>query len=323
MPRVRAMPGAVEVFPMLRFVAVGAEKLPVAAIGRVVIVIAIPMMDFEQLQICPREFAGAAAANPRIELERLLAIPLLARLAIASRFRDDAIELCFIGLRFSCRHFRLPESKKGLPQDLQSIRNPTQNLTICSFPVPLPVSASFSSTSMKSKLFHPAVCLICAGWISLGAAGASGSAAQPLSQEEKVLASDYIVTGTVIRILCREYDPAHHRVLDVEDARCNDSWSKSTDWVIEAENLLCRKRPPDPHVLLRITPSTQLRTVGRQRRHYAGKKMIFFLRRALVSMRDGSTVEALRFAKGRRTVFPQPLSTLERLLPALNKHCPY
>jgi len=138
-----------------------------------------------------------------------------------------------------------------------------------------------------------------------------------------VLASDYIVTGIVIRIICREYDPAHHRVLDVEDARCNDNWSKSTDWVIEAENLLCRKRPPDPHVLLRITPSTQLRTVGRQRRHYAGKKMIFFLRRALVSMRDGSTVEALRFAKGRRTVFPQPLSTLEKLLPALNKHYPY
>ena len=155
------------------------------------------------------------------------------------------------------------------------------------------------------------------------AAGASPVAAQPLSQEEKVLASDYIVTGAVIRVICREYDPAHHRVLDVEDARCNDSWSKSTDWVIEAENLLCRKAPPDPHVLLRITPSTQLPTVGRQRRHYVGKKMIFFLRRARVTRHDGSTVEALRFAKGRRIVFPQPISTLDRLLPALNKLCPY
>lgn len=176
---------------------------------------------------------------------------------------------------------------------------------------------------MNSRTFHPTLYLVCAASLALGAAGAPPVAAQPLSQEEKVLASDYIVTGAVIRVICREYDPAHHRVLDVEDARCNDSWSKSTDWVIEAENLLCRKAPPDPHVLLRITPSTQLPTVGRQRQHYVGKKMIFFLRRARVTRRDGSTVEALRFAKGRRIAFPQPISTLDQLLPALNKLCPY
>ena len=176
---------------------------------------------------------------------------------------------------------------------------------------------------MNSRTFHPTLSLVCAASLALGAAGASPVAEQPLSQEEKVQASDYIVTGAVIRIICREYDPAHHRVLDVEDARCDDSWSKSTDWVIEAENLLCRKAPPDPHVLLRITPSTQLPTVGRQRQHYVGKKMIFFLRRALVTRHDGSTVEALRFAEGRRIAFPQPISTLDRLLPALNKLCPY
>lgn len=176
---------------------------------------------------------------------------------------------------------------------------------------------------MNSRTFHPTLYLVGAASLALGAAGAPPVAAQPLSQEEKVLASDYIVTGAVIRVICREYDPAHHRVLDVEDARCNDSWSKSTDWVIEAENLLCRKAPPDPHVLLRITPSTQLPTVGRQRQHYVGKKMIFFLRRARVTRRDGSTVEALRFAKGRRIAFPQPISTLDQLLPALNKLCPY
>jgi len=176
---------------------------------------------------------------------------------------------------------------------------------------------------MKSKLFHCAVYLVCVAAGALSAAGGLRAAAGPLSQEEKVLASDYIVTGTVIRIICREYNPARHRVLDVEDARCNDSWEKTTDWVIEADNLLCRKAPPDPHVLLRITPSTQLPTVGRQREHYLDKKMIFFLRRALVTRRDGSTVEALRFAEGRQTVFPQPVSTLDALLPALNKHCPY
>ena len=151
---------------------------------------------------------------------------------------------------------------------------------------------------------------------------ASPSAAGSLSIEEKVVASDYIIVGKVIRIICREYDASRHRVLDVEDHRCNDGWSKSTDWVIEADALLCSKAPPDPDVLLRITPATQLRTLGRQRRHYAEKKMIFFLRRAQVVRRDGSAVEALRFARGRRIAFPQPLSTLEKLAPALKKHCP-
>jgi hypothetical protein len=175
---------------------------------------------------------------------------------------------------------------------------------------------------MKSKLFCPAACLVCALACSSGASGASRPAPQPLSNDEKVLASDYIVIGTVIRIICREYKPDRHRVIDIEDQRCNDSWSKSTDWVIEADALLCRKAPPDPHVLLRITPATTLRTVGQQHRHYAGKKMIFFLRRAMLIKRDGATVEALRFAKGRQTVFPQPLSTLEKLVPALKKYCP-
>ncbi len=140
--------------------------------------------------------------------------------------------------------------------------------------------------------------------------------------EEKVAASDYVIIGKVIRIICREYDPARHRMRDIEDGRCNDGWSKSTDWIIEADALLCGKAPPDPHVLLRITPATELRTVGRQRRHYEGKKMIFFLRRALVTRRDGSTSEALRFAQGRRIAFPQPLSTLHTLAPALEKLCP-
>jgi len=153
------------------------------------------------------------------------------------------------------------------------------------------------------------------------AVATSPPAAKSLSMDEKVIASDYVIIGKVVRVICREYDKRRHRVLDIEDDRCNDSWSKGTDWVIEAEALLCSKALPDPHVLLRITPSTELPTVGRQRRHYEGKKMIFFLRSARVIRRDGSAVDALRFAKGRRVAFPQPLSTLEKLAPALKKHC--
>jgi len=139
--------------------------------------------------------------------------------------------------------------------------------------------------------------------------------------DEKVIASDYIIIGTVIRVICREYDKSRHRVLDIETDRCNDAWSKGTDWVIETEALLCGKAPPDPHVLLRITPSTELPTAGRQRQHYQGKTMIFFLRRERLIGRNGTAVETLRFAKGRRVAFPQPRSTLEKLAPALNKHC--
>ena len=143
-----------------------------------------------------------------------------------------------------------------------------------------------------------------------------------MSIDEKVIASDYVIVGKVIRIICRQYDTARRRVIDIEDDRCNDEWSKSTDWVIEADALLCGKAPPDPHVLLRITPATELRTVGRQRRHYLGNKMIFFLGRIPATRRAGTTVEALSFARGRRIAFPQALSTLDKLTPALNKHCP-
>ena len=64
--------------------------------------------------------------------------------------------------------------------------------------------------------------------------------------DEKVVASDYIIIGKVIRVICREYDQRGHRVLDIEGDRCNDGWSKSTDWVLEADVLLCSKAPPDP-----------------------------------------------------------------------------
>lgn len=203
---------------------------------------------------------------------------------------------------------------------LQSIRDSTQNPANHA-PSVAGGRDRANQTSMKTKLSIGGMGLVSALACVTGTPPAAVAAPRALSYEEKVLASDYVIIGTVIRIICREYDPARHRVLDVEDERCNDGWSRTTDWVIEAEALLCRKTPPDPHVLLRITPATELCTVGRQRRHYSGRKMIFFLRRALVSRRDGSTVEALRFAKGRRTVFPQPLSTLEKLVPALNKHC--
>ena len=43
--------GAIQKPPVLVFMTVSTEQLPVAAVRRVVVVVVVPMMDFEQLQV--------------------------------------------------------------------------------------------------------------------------------------------------------------------------------------------------------------------------------------------------------------------------------
>src|SRR2546421_239373 len=59
--------------------AVEAQQFPIAAVGRVVVVIVVPVMNRQLTQVRVREFAAAATADPRIELERLLSIALFTR----------------------------------------------------------------------------------------------------------------------------------------------------------------------------------------------------------------------------------------------------
>ena len=80
------VPGALDV------VAVQAQQFPVAAVGRVVVVVMVSVMQRELAQVLAREFARAAAANPRIELERSLSIVLLALLPVASHLGDDLVQ---------------------------------------------------------------------------------------------------------------------------------------------------------------------------------------------------------------------------------------
>src|SRR5262245_56578467 len=54
---------------VLVFVTVGAQKLPVAPIGRVVVVIVVAMMNFQQLQVGVGEFSATAPAYPGVEFE--------------------------------------------------------------------------------------------------------------------------------------------------------------------------------------------------------------------------------------------------------------
>src|SRR5690242_17326052 len=77
--------------------AVGAEQLPIAAIGRIVVVVVVAMMDLEQLQVGVSELARTTTAYPRINLERLLAVAFGSRFACTPSLGDDAVESSVIG----------------------------------------------------------------------------------------------------------------------------------------------------------------------------------------------------------------------------------
>lgn len=72
--------------------AVEAEQLPVAAVGRVVLVIVVAMMHGQFAQVAKGKFTGASAAYPRINLQRLFAIALVAGVGSAAGIGDDAVE---------------------------------------------------------------------------------------------------------------------------------------------------------------------------------------------------------------------------------------
>src|SRR5207248_7229593 len=62
-----------ELARVLVVVAVHAQELPVAAVGGIVVVIMIAVMNRQLLDIRAIEFARASSAYPWIELQRLLA----------------------------------------------------------------------------------------------------------------------------------------------------------------------------------------------------------------------------------------------------------
>jgi hypothetical protein len=72
---------------VLVVVAVEAQELPVAAVGRVVVVVVVLVMDRQLVQSGTAELSRATRADPRIELQRLLAVGLLALGLVASPVR--------------------------------------------------------------------------------------------------------------------------------------------------------------------------------------------------------------------------------------------
>ena len=95
--RIAAGTGSFQLPLMLVVVAVQAKQFPVAAIGRVVVVIVVAMMDRQLAQVGAREFACAAAADPRVDLQRQIPVVLLARFRVAACVGDDPVQLARVG----------------------------------------------------------------------------------------------------------------------------------------------------------------------------------------------------------------------------------
>jgi hypothetical protein len=83
----------VDVPRMLVVMAVHAQQFPIAAVGRIEIVIVVAVVHRQFLQSGAGELARAAAAYPRVHLQRPLAIAQFALLGGAPRLGHDAVEL--------------------------------------------------------------------------------------------------------------------------------------------------------------------------------------------------------------------------------------
>jgi len=105
---------------MLCVMAIQAQQLPVAAIGGIVVVIAIPVMHGEHPEICTGEAATATSADVCKELESLFAIPLVACFSCAAGLRDEAIELGRVtrnghDVGLSGTHCSMPARRMAVP----------------------------------------------------------------------------------------------------------------------------------------------------------------------------------------------------------------
>ncbi len=72
-------------------VAIGTKQFPIAAVCRIIIVIAILVVDFQELQIAVVETARATSAYPREQFERLCPVARQPFLGIAPGVANNSI----------------------------------------------------------------------------------------------------------------------------------------------------------------------------------------------------------------------------------------
>src|SRR3954469_9795251 len=78
-----------ELARVLVVMTVDAQKLPIAAVGRIVVVVMIAVVHRELLEIAAIELARTAAADPRIDGERLFTIAFGALVTMPACVGDD------------------------------------------------------------------------------------------------------------------------------------------------------------------------------------------------------------------------------------------
>ena len=89
---------------MLVVVAIHAQQLPVATVGRIVVMIVIAVMNRQFAQVGAREFARTAAADPRIHFQGLFAVAQIALSGMAQLITDHLVEFGVIGFGFLGAH---------------------------------------------------------------------------------------------------------------------------------------------------------------------------------------------------------------------------
>lgn len=104
---------------MLIVVTVNAQQFPIAAIARIVVVIVVPVVHREQMQIRTGEFARAPPADPGVNLERLFAIRILPELAVAPGLGYDPIQPVVAWLRWFRRHVRSAAERRISPTSVK------------------------------------------------------------------------------------------------------------------------------------------------------------------------------------------------------------
>ena len=83
---------------MFVVMAINAKQLPIAAVRGIVVVVVIPVVHGKLHDVAAIEFPRATSADPRINLERPLAIAGCALLARTAGVGDNMIQLGAVGL---------------------------------------------------------------------------------------------------------------------------------------------------------------------------------------------------------------------------------
>ena len=84
---------------MLVVVAVDTEKLPVAAVGRVVVMIVVPVVDRQFAKLLAFEFPDASGADMGEKLQGLFPVSGLSQLFFLAQLCDDLLIFLFLRSR--------------------------------------------------------------------------------------------------------------------------------------------------------------------------------------------------------------------------------